>query len=894
MIPCPDREVWRRFLGDEPFNESTSEVSRHLNECATCQTICDELLSTPSSTIEVGAVAPRGDTLDRLVQRLVAAPRSPVIAASSAIQLPGAGNADAPLGWIGPYAAIERIAEGSQGVLFRARDPSLNRVVAIKVLHPHRVATDESRDRFLREARLGAALQSPHVVRVLQIGNEPGLPPFLVLEYVEGESLRAHLDLNGPADAAECVRFVKQIALGLEAAHAAGMIHRDVKPSNVLLDRRGTVKLADFGLAMEGAPGPRLTHDGTIVGTPSYMSPEQIVSPRSVDPRTDLYSLGVIFYELLTGEVPFRGSLRMTLLQIAHDEPLPPTRLNDQIPKDLETICLRLLAKNPNSRFQSARDLIEELERWSSGRPILSRPISAVERLWRWRRRNPVVSMLTLAVAGLVIAIGGILSWSTWTLSEARHRAEQHATAAIEQRDAALDTLTKLVFQLQRRFDRDEIDLAELQRQSLQIALDGLRKVRLRESESAQPDLPTAEALRRMGEVMLELDDPREAIICLEQAEEILHRNLTRFPNDAGILKSLVETLWIRADVDEDDESLDETKPDSGVTHLARLHEATILAKKHQAVESSDVSQWMVASALFRESREQLDLGDPQQAARIAGECHEACRNLLRPDPPEETDVRAVWLAAAEIRYLALMESDSADAAFAFLSDCMRELQTPAFSTERGVLLLVAQCSLHEWFVSECERRKLPSLTEETAKFAERSARIASRCKADSVDLAIAIEELDGAVDQRLDQEAYAGAIRLFHVGISAIEQRLSVDPYDQVAIEELPHYWFEVAETQLDDDQPPVIVWPALERSVRFYRELPAKLAMKPVNQRLMIDALTAAAEVAMERNDPQWRNFAQESQKLLNSNSKSIEVKYGKGWLQEIRARLADLNQR
>ena len=240
--------------------------------------------------------------------------------------------------------------------------------------------------------RKAAAVKHDHTVTIYRVGHTPGFPlPYLVMEYVDGEPLSDRLERQGVLEAKEAARIVQQVAHALAAAHARGLVHRDIKPSNILLEAgSGRAKLTDFGLARATEVGGVSTsQSGRIVGSPAYMSPEQTVAPAKIDGRSDIYSLGVVLYELLTGERPFRGAAHLLLQQVVHDEPRPLRKLNDRIPRDLETICLKAMAKAQARRYATGRELADDLRRFLNNEPIHARPVGQVERLWRWCRRNP-------------------------------------------------------------------------------------------------------------------------------------------------------------------------------------------------------------------------------------------------------------------------------------------------------------------------------------------------------------------------------------------------------------------------------------------------------------------------------------------------------------------------
>jgi WD40 repeat protein len=303
---------------------------------------------------------------------------------------------------IGKLEVQELIGRGAFGDVFKARDPELARIVAIKLPRAGYFGSLAEEERFLREARSAAQLSHPHIVKVLDIAHEHGLP-FIVSDYVEGLTLADLLTGSRPGfrDSAE---LVLRIAEALDYAHQRKIIHRDIKPSNILIDATGKPHLTDFGLSRRDEGEITVTLDGQIIGTPAYMSPEQAAGDQSqVDGRSDVYSLGVVLYELLTGELPFRGNKRMLLHQVLHDDPRPPRSLNDRIPRDLETICLKAMAKDPPRRYVTARDLTDDLGRYLMGEPIRAKPVGQFERTIKWARRRPVAAAL-LVVSGLALA----------------------------------------------------------------------------------------------------------------------------------------------------------------------------------------------------------------------------------------------------------------------------------------------------------------------------------------------------------------------------------------------------------------------------------------------------------------------------------------------------------
>src|SRR5262249_45259363 len=262
----------------------------------------------------------------------------------------------------------------------------LKRVVALKMILGGAHAGEKELARFKAEAEAGARLQHPNIVQIHEVGAHEGRP-FFSLEFCSGDSLVNTLP-GPPLPPQEAASVAETLARAMHAAHQAHVIHRDLKPANVLLAEDGTAKISDFGLAKKLDEAGQ-THTGDVMGTPSYMAPEQAQGKKQVGPSADIYALGAILYEMLTGRPPFLGATALdTLLEQGTNEAGPPRKLNDRIEPDLETICLKCLHKEPNRRYGNALALAEDLERWLAGMPIQARPIGRMERLGRWSRRH--------------------------------------------------------------------------------------------------------------------------------------------------------------------------------------------------------------------------------------------------------------------------------------------------------------------------------------------------------------------------------------------------------------------------------------------------------------------------------------------------------------------------
>jgi WD40 repeat protein len=368
--------------------------------------------------------------------------------------------------YFGDYEIVREIARGGMGVVFQARQVSLNRPVALKMILAGQLANNAEIRRFHTEAEAAANLDHPGIVPIFEVGQHEG-QHYFSMGLVEGQSLSQRL-AQGPLPAREAAELIGRVCAAIEYAHSRGVIHRDLKPANILLDHNGNPRVTDFGLAKKLENECDLTGSGQIMGTPSFMPPEQAGGkPAKVGPLADVYALGATLYALAAGRPPFQAASPLdTVVQVINDEPVPPRRLNPSIPRDVETICLKCLEKEPAKRYASVTALREDLQRYLAGEPIAPRPVTSLERAVKWARRRPAIAaLLGLVTLVTVLGLGGVL-WQWREAAHARGDAERESGRAKMQTKLAHERLEDA---LQAR--AEEKRQTELAQQRLEDAL---------------------------------------------------------------------------------------------------------------------------------------------------------------------------------------------------------------------------------------------------------------------------------------------------------------------------------------------------------------------------------------------------------------------------------------
>jgi serine/threonine-protein kinase len=558
------------------------------------------------------------------------------------------------------YEVLSELGRGGMGVVYKARQLGLNRLVALKMVLAGAHASEAQLARFHTEAEAVAHLLHPNIVQIHEVGNHDGLPYFS-LEYVDGGSLADKI-AGQPQKVKEAAQMIEILALAMAYAHEHGIIHRDLKPANVLITQDGLPKITDFGLAKRLESDSSQTKSGTLMGTPNYMAPEQAHGKVSeMGPLADVYALGVILYEMLTGRVPFLGaSVLETLEQVRSHEPVPPSRMQPRIPRDIETICLKCLEKEPQKRYETAEALARDLHHYLDGEPIEARPVGNLERVWRWCRRKPILAGLyaTSAVLVLTLAIGGPvaaiaiskerneavrqrgIAQKAQALAEQRAESEakakeaekESAKIASDQRKLAIDTMFNVVRIFETKL-RDKAEMLPVRKELIEAADAGLQKIS-RSAETAQrADHGTGLILQRMGDIYEHMSKTEEAIKKYESSLEVFNKLSLQDPQN-DLFKWNIAVCY-----DKLGEMRRELTGDASIAiefykKSLAMREALAAKPATEEVKASSRALGLLVSN-FKLAELTLTLGDPVVSQSYAEKSLEVCQNRLAADPKD-------------------------------------------------------------------------------------------------------------------------------------------------------------------------------------------------------------------------------------------------------------------
>jgi eukaryotic-like serine/threonine-protein kinase len=452
------------------------------------------------------------------------------------------------IGSIAGFEIIDVLGRGGMGIVYKARDLSLRRVVALKTITELPASTPGQLERFVDEAQAAARLQHPNIVTVHSVGEHRGRPYF-ALEFVDGGDLKQRL-AEKPLAPMAAAELLETLARAVHAAHKAGIVHRDLKPSNILLTSDGVPKVADFGLAKLLGGDSARTVSGQVVGTPSYMAPEQAGGySKDVGPTADVYALGAILYEALTGRPPFLGISQVeTLSLVVSTEPVAPRQSRPDIPRDLETICLKCLQKEPGKRYATSLLLADDLRRYLDGQPIAARPVRLLERSWRWCRRNPklaaVSALLATTVALATTAFVAVIYWHNLRLQAEVNRTQAKAAEARRNYLEAGATIKSMLD----RLDSPGLDgvprLVELRRDQREKALSFYEGI----YSKGDPNDPVVGgdvvgALCKASELQAQLGRLDAATQCAQRALDLIQGLRPKQPDSIDLLFLEVDAL---------------------------------------------------------------------------------------------------------------------------------------------------------------------------------------------------------------------------------------------------------------------------------------------------------------------------------------------------------------
>lgn len=556
---------------------------------------------------------------------------------------------------LGDYELLEELGRGGMGIVYRAKQRSVNRLVALKVIRPDRLASmslsnqRKTIDRFRLEAEAAARINHDNLVTVYEVGCDAGMHYFS-MRFVEGSSIADAIRVN-PAENRVAAGWMEPICRAVEAVHRQGILHRDLKPQNILLEQStGRSLLADFGLAKLADDETAMTQTGDAVGTPAYMSPEQFEDASRIGPAADIYGLGATLYCVLSGRPPFQASSAIqTMKQVLETDAIPLRQLNPAVDRDLETICMKCLDKSPARRYQSAAELADELKRYLEGRPILARPVSLPERATRWCRRNPLVASL-IGVSFAAVLFGVVaLGISNVRTEAARKRSEE----SFHEAKSAVNDLFTLVSE-ERLLN--EPGLQEVRRDLLERARGYYERFLERRSNDPALQFELAATKYRMGLIEEALGEPQKALDWFTKARDWQKAQVAAQPDSLDTARALSNTLTAMGRVAAQREKLDEAT--ENFTAAEKLRER-LIEKTSKATDKFDLLRLHANSrmnlGLVARRRGNLDL-----ARTLYIEAQDQRRKALPTNPQDRAMRRDLAKGFYNLANLAIDQNDEA------------------------------------------------------------------------------------------------------------------------------------------------------------------------------------------------------------------------------------------
>ncbi|MBX3419459.1 MAG: protein kinase [Pirellulaceae bacterium] len=784
---CPDRDTLIQFLSET--QEIDADLTCHIESCKRCRSLLDQIS-------ESGLLKEYRRSARKRLQTL------------PALEPP---SKPGDLGSLGDLAIESILGRGGMGIVFRGRDTRLGREVAVKFVRPGSSA--ETEKRFAREARAVAALQHPNIVPIYHIGQSDHGQDFIVMPLIQGQTLRSMLD-DGELELRQAATIIRQIADALAAAHQAGLVHRDVKPANILLDEVDQhAKIMDFGL-VQVSEEQTLTAADIICGTPEYMSPEQATLGDQVDRRSDIYSLGVTLYECLTGIVPFRGRPLELIDQHRVSTPVAPQRLNRRVPADLETICLKALRKDPTDRYQTMEEMRDDLQRFLDGKPILARPVSAAQKFRLWCRRNPRLALaLTSAIGSLLV--GTIVSTVLWLQSKSL--AEELGVNQL-QLQTALQTSESQRAQAERRFDElrklanellfeiyPQIEFLENSlgaRQAIVTSalgyLDGLHQEASGDLE-LQAELATA--YEKVGDLygMLgnsNFGDKSAGLESYRKAQQLRQAVFDAEPNNPRNIEKLAHnhyvvarTVWMTDEIQEAEQ----------IFELSIAMQRLLCA----AEPESERNQNKLATILIDYANVPTWEGQYERASSLFDEAQQILDGLIERDPENgnyKKTLTRLLRAASKIHISGgdIAEGEAKLIRAIEMGQDLIQIYPDDFSVERSVWL--SRFMLGEYYIKNKVIDKVVPACLATIDFPKAVVEREPANAFVAVDLAISYFNL--ARSYRMNED-YEAAIEQTENALAVMQNLVDVHPDDKEYQRNLAIYLTEIASSQLKLNQP-------------------------------------------------------------------------------------------